>query len=67
MIQFRPQKIQPVRVNETLRNSQSIVETIKIEHSESNFTKVAKVMEICLDCQLGKQNGHVSCIGVDKT
>ena len=43
------------------------METIKIEHSESNFTKTAKVMEISLDCQVGTRNGHVSCIGVDET
>ena len=43
------------------------METIKIEHSESNFTKAAKVMEISLNCQVGTQNGHVSCIAVDET
>jgi len=38
-----------------------------IEHCESIFTNVATAMAISLDCQVGSQNGHVGCIGIDKT
>jgi len=46
MIQFRQQKIQPECVDETLRNSQSLLGHIKQSHSESNFMKESEVMEL---------------------
>jgi len=39
------QKIQAHRVEETFRNSQGILEHIGPGHSESSFTKEAKMME----------------------
>jgi len=68
MEQFRPQRIQPEWVDETLQNSHCIIECIKQDHSESDFMKDAKVMELYLydTIPTAKDTGRLSWRNVTK-